>query len=135
MEAEMEMKRVGSQSSVKEPSEWFIGAVRIEQPFQVSGPARVGGATITFDSGARTAWHTHSLGQTLIVTAGCGRVWRCGGSIEEIQSGDAVRIELGEKHWYGVTPTATMPRTSFAEKLDGAAVNWTRQLNDQQYLS
>ncbi len=111
----MEIKRVGSQSSVKGLSEWFTGAVRIDQPFQASDPARVGGATVTFELGARTAWHTHPLGQTLIVIAGCGRAQREGGPIEEIRPGDVVWFPAHEKHWHGAAPTTAMSHIAIAE--------------------
>ncbi len=129
----MEIKRSGSQPSGKGPAEWFTGAVRIDQPFQGTAPARVGGAVVTFEPGARTAWHTHPLGQTLIVTAGCGWAQREGGAVEEIQPGDIVWFEAGEKHWHGATPTTGMTHIAIAEKLDGKAVEWLEQVSDEQY--
>ena len=112
----MEMTKSGSQLSAKGPADWFTGVVRIDSPFQRPSPARVGGATVTFEPGARTAWHTHPLGQTLIVTAGCGRVQRDGGPIEEIRAGDIVWFEPGERHWHGVSPTTAM--THIANRRD-----------------
>ena len=129
----MEIKRIGSQPSAKGPAEWFTGTVRMDQPFQATGPARVGGATVTFEAGARTAWHTHPLGQTLIVTAGCGWAQRAGGSIEEIHPGDVVWFGPAEKHWHGATPTTAMTHIAIAEKLDGKAVDWLEQVSSDQY--
>jgi quercetin dioxygenase-like cupin family protein len=106
----MNIKRSGSKPSTKGPAEWFTGSVRIDSPFQGNAPARVGGASVTFEPGARTAWHTHPLGQTLIVTVGCGRVQREGAPIEEIRPGDVVWFEPGEKHWHGASPTTAMQR-------------------------
>jgi quercetin dioxygenase-like cupin family protein len=128
----MEIKRIGSQPSSKGPADYFTGAVRIDSPFQRSGPARVGGAIVTFEPGARTAWHTHPLGQTLIVIAGCGRVQRWGGPIEEIRPGDVVWIEPGEKHWHGATATTAMTHIAIAEMLDGKVVDWMEQVSDKQ---
>ncbi len=101
----MKITKNGSQASAKGPSDWFTGAVRIDQPFAATDPARVNGAVVTFEPGARTAWHTHPLGQTLIVTAGCGWVQREGGPVEEIRPGDVVWFEPGEKHWHGAAPS------------------------------
>jgi len=129
----MEIKRSGSQPSAKGPAEWFIGTVRIDAPFQRSDPARVGGATVTFEPGARTAWHTHPLGQTLIVTAGCGWVQRDGEPIEEIRPGDVVWFAPGEKHWHGATATTAMSHIAIAESLDGKAVDWLEHVTDAQY--
>jgi quercetin dioxygenase-like cupin family protein len=129
----MEIKRNGSQASGKGPAEWFTGAVRIDQPFSATDPARVGGAIVTFEPGARTAWHTHPLGQTLIVTAGCGWAQREGGTIEEIRSGDVVWFAPGEKHWHGATPTTGMTHIAIAEKLDGKVVDWMELVSDEQY--
>lgn len=129
----MEIKRIGSQPSAKGPSEWFTGTVRIDQPFQATDPARVGGASVTFDPGARTAWHTHPLGQTLIVTAGCGWAQREGGPIEEIRPGDVVWFSPGEKHWHGATRTTGMTHIAIAEKLGGKVVDWLGQVSDDQY--
>ena len=129
----MEIKRIGSQPSSKGPAEWFTGTVRVDSPFQASEPARVGGATVTFEPAARTAWHTHPLGQTLIVTAGAGRVQREGGPIEEIRPSDIVWIEPNEKHWHGASPTAAMTHIAIAETLDGKVVDWMEKVSDAQY--
>lgn len=129
----MEIKRNGSQPSSKGPSEWFTGAVRIDQPFQGTDPARVAGAIVTFEPGARTAWHTHPLGQTLIVTAGCGWTQRHGGPVEEIRPGDVVWFSPGEKHWHGATSTTGMTHIAIQEKLDGKVVDWMEQVSDEQY--
>ena len=129
----MDIKRVGSQPSAKGPSEWFTGTVRIDRLFQAPDPARVQGASVTFEPGARTAWHTHPLGQTLIVTAGCGWVRHEGGPIEEIRPGDVVSILPGEKHWHGAKPTTAMTHIAIQEKLNGKAVDWMEQVSDEQY--
>ena len=129
----MEITKSGSQPSAKGPADWFTGAVRIDSPFQRPAPARVGGATVTFEPGARTAWHTHPLGQTLIVTAGCGRVQRDGGPIEEIRAGDIVWFEPGERHWHGASPTTAMTHIAIAEMLDGKVVEWMEHVTDEQY--
>jgi quercetin dioxygenase-like cupin family protein len=129
----MEISKSGSQPSAKGPADWFTGVVRIDSPFQRSSPARVGGATVTFEPGARTAWHTHPLGQTLIVTAGCGRVQRDGGPIEEIRAGDIVWFAQGERHWHGASPTTAMTHIAIAEMLDGKAVEWMEHVTDEQY--
>jgi quercetin dioxygenase-like cupin family protein len=129
----MEIKRIGSQPSVKGSSEWFSGTVRIDPLFQSSDPARVQGASVTFEPGARTAWHTHPLGQTLIVTAGCGWVQREGGPVEEIRPGDVVWFPPGEKHWHGATPTTAITHIAIQEKLDGKIVDWMEHVSDDQY--
>ena len=129
----MEIKRIGSQPSSKGPSDYFTGTVRIDSPFQGGDPARVGGACVTFEPGARTAWHTHPLGQTLIVIAGCGRVQRWGGPIEEIRPGDVVWIAPGEKHWHGATATTAMTHIAIAEALDGKVVDWMEKVTNEQY--
>jgi quercetin dioxygenase-like cupin family protein len=129
----MEIKRIGSQPSAKGPSDWFTGTVRIDQPFQGTDAARIGGAIVTFEPGARTAWHTHPLGQTLIVTAGCGWGQREGGTVEEIRPGDVVWFSPGEKHWHGATATTGMTHIAIAEKLDGKAVDWMEHVTDEQY--
>ncbi len=129
----MNITRVGSQPSGNGPVEWFTGTVRIDPLFQTADPARVQGASVTFEPGARTAWHTHPLGQTLIVTAGCGRVQRWGGQIEEIRPGDVVWIPPGEKHWHGAAPATAMTHTAIQEKLDGKVVEWMEQVSDGQY--
>jgi len=129
----MEIKRAGSQPAERGPSEWFTGTVRIDPLFRAPEPARAAGAMVTFEPGARTAWHTHPLGQTLIVTAGCGRVQRWGGPIEEIRPGDVVQIAAGEKHWHGASPTTAMTHIAVQEKLDGKAVDWLEHVSDEQY--
>jgi quercetin dioxygenase-like cupin family protein len=129
----MEIKRCGSQPSGKGPADYFTGSVRIDSPFQADGPARVGGAMVTFEPGARTTWHTHPLGQTLIVTAGCGWAQVEGGPVEEIRPGDVVWFPPGEKHWHGATPTTGMTHIAIAEKLDGKAVDWLGRVTDDQY--
>jgi len=129
----MEITRVGSQSSGKGPSDWFTGTVRIDSMFQRSEPARIGGAIVTFEPGARTAWHTHPLGQTLIVTSGFGWVQREGGPVEEIRPGDVVWFEPGEKHWHGASLTTAMSHVAIAEALNGKAVDWMEKVTDEQY--
>jgi quercetin dioxygenase-like cupin family protein len=129
----MDIKRSGSQPSAKGPAEWFTGTVRIDPLFEANDPARTGGAYVTFEPGARTARHTHPLGQTLIVTAGCGWVQRWGGPIEEIHPGDVVRFSPGEKHWHGATPTTAMTHIAIQEYLDGKAVDWLEKVSDEQY--
>ena len=129
----MEIKRVGWQASAKGPSEWFTGSVRIDPLFQAPDPALVSGANVTFEPGARTAWHTHPLGQTLIVTAGCGLAQRAGGPIEEIRPGDVVWFPPGEKHWHGAAPTTAMTHIAIQEALEGKVVNWMEKVSDQQY--
>jgi quercetin dioxygenase-like cupin family protein len=129
----MKIIRGNSQPSRKGPPEYFTGSVRIDAPFQSSEPARVGGAFVTFEPGARTAWHTHPLGQTLIVTAGCGWVQTETGSKEEMRPGDVVWIPAGEKHWHGATATIGMTHIAIAENLDGKTVDWMEHVSDQQY--
>ena len=130
----MDIKRNGSLPSAKGPAEWFTGAVRIDSPFKGGDPARVGGAIVTFEPGARTAWHTHPLGQTLIVTAGCGRAQRDGGAIEAIHPGDIVWFAPGEKHWHGAATTTAMTHIAIAEALNGKVVDWLEKVSDEQYL-
>jgi quercetin dioxygenase-like cupin family protein len=129
----MEIKRAGTQPSTKGPSDWFTGAVRIDPLFQAPDPAFVQGASVTFEPGARTAWHTHPLGQTLIVTSGCGRAQRWGGPVEEIRPGDVVWFSPGEKHWHGAAPVTAMTHIAIQEKLDGKVVDWLEQVSDEQY--
>jgi quercetin dioxygenase-like cupin family protein len=129
----MEIKRSGSQPSGKGPAEWFTGTVRIDPLFQPLAPARAAGAAVTFEPGARTAWHTHPLGQTLIVTAGGGRVQRWGGPVEEIRPGDVVCFAPGEKHWHGASSTTAMTHIAVQEQLDGKAVEWLEHVSDEQY--
>jgi quercetin dioxygenase-like cupin family protein len=129
----MDIKRAGSQPSGKGPTEYFTGTVRIDPLFQAPTPARVAAAAVTFEPGARTAWHTHPLGQTLIVISGGGRVQRLGGAIEEIRPGDVVWFPPGEKHWHGASPTTAMTHIAVQEALDGKAVDWMEQVSDEQY--
>ena len=131
----MNITRNGSQPSVKGPSDWFTGTVRIDSPFQTSEPARIGGAIVTFEPGARTAWHTHPLGQTIIVTAGCGWAQHEGGAIETIQPGDIVWFPPGEKHWHGAAATTAMTHIAIVEVLDGKSADWMEQVSDEQYLA
>ncbi|HEV2273532.1 MAG TPA: cupin domain-containing protein [Acidobacteriaceae bacterium] len=129
----MEIQRSGSKPSGKGPPEYFTGTVRIDPLFAPPEPARVVGASVTFEPGARTAWHTHPLGQTLIVTAGCGWAQRDGGRIEEIRPGDVVSFLPGERHWHGATPTTAMTHIAIQEKLEGKAVDWMEKVSDDQY--
>jgi len=130
----MEIKRSGSQPSAKGPAEYFTGTVRIDPLFQVKDPARAAGNSVTFEPGARTTWHTHPLGQTLIVTAGLGRAQRLGGPIEEIRPGDVICFAPGEKHWHGAAPTTAVTHIAIQEQLDGKAVDWMEKVSDEQYL-
>lgn len=130
----MEIKRIGSQASTKGPADWFTGTVRIDPLFQPKDPARVAGVLVTFEPGARTAWHTHPLGQTLMVTSGCGWAQREGGSIEEIRPGDVISFAPGEKHWHGAAPTTAMTHIAIHEQLNGKAVDWMEKVSDDQYL-
>ena len=129
----MDIKRRGSQPSRTGSAEWFTGTVRIDPLFSPPDPGRAAGASVTFEPGARTAWHTHPLGQTLIVTAGRGWVQRAGGPVEEIGPGDVVWFEPGEKHWHGATATTGMTHIAIQEKLDGKVVDWMEQVSDEQY--
>ena len=129
----MEIKRAGSQPSGKGPASYFTGTVRIDPLFGPPDPARVAMALVTFEPGARTAWHTHPLGQTLIVTAGCGWVRREGGPVEEVRPGDVVWFAPGEKHWHGATATTAMTHTAIQEKLNGKAVDWMEHVTNEQY--
>ncbi|MEY2521199.1 MAG: hypothetical protein QOF24_2958 [Verrucomicrobiota bacterium] len=131
----MEIKTNGSQPSSKGPADWFTGTVRVDPLFQAKAPARAAGASVTFEPGARTAWHTHPLGQTLIVTAGCGRAQRDGGPIEDIRPGDVVSIAPNEKHWHGAAPTTAMTHIAVQEALDGKVVEWMEKVSDEQYQS
>src|SRR3954447_13899143 len=132
-EQHMEIKRVGSQASTKGPADWFTGTVRIDSLFDRTDPARVNGATVTFEPGARTAWHTHPLGQTLIVTSGVGWVQREGGPVEEIRAGDIVWFPPNVKHWHGATATTAMTHIAIQEKLHGSPVTWMEKVTDEQY--
>ena len=129
----MQITRSGSQPSTKGAAEWFTGTVRIDPLFTAPSPARVAGASVTFEPGARTAWHTHPLGQTLIVTSGLGWVQRDGGPAEEIRPGDVVWFPPGEKHWHGASATTAMTHIAITEALDGKNVDWMEHVTDEQY--
>ncbi len=129
----MQITRSGAQPSGKGPAEYFTGPVRIDPLFSAPDPARVAGASVTFEPGARTAWHTHPLGQTLIVTSGLGWVQREGGPVEEVQPGDVVWFPPGEKHWHGATATTAMTHIAIQERLDGKAVDWMEHVTDGEY--
>ena len=129
----MDIKRSGSQPSGKGPAEYFTGQVRIDPLFNPPEPARIATAHVTFEPGARTAWHTHPLGQTLIVTAGCGWAQREGGPVEEIRAGDVVWFPPGERHWHGATATTAMSHIALQERLDGETVKWLDHVTEEQY--
>jgi quercetin dioxygenase-like cupin family protein len=129
----LKITRSGSQPSSKGPAEYFTGSVRVDPLFQANAPSRSSGAYVTFEPGARAAWHTHPLGQTLIVTAGAGRVQRWGGPIEEIRPGDVVWIPAGVKHWHGAAPTTAMTHIALQEQLDGKVVEWMEKVSEEQY--
>ncbi|HUZ31092.1 MAG TPA: cupin domain-containing protein [Xanthobacteraceae bacterium] len=129
----MEIKRNDTRPSSNGSADYFTGTVRVEPLFEAAAPARVRGANVTFEPGARTAWHTHPLGQTLIVTAGSGLVERLGGPIEEIRPGDVVWFPPGEKHWHGASPKAAMTHIAIQEALDGKTVEWLEKVSDEQY--
>ncbi|MCF6113825.1 cupin domain-containing protein [Mesorhizobium muleiense] len=131
----MKITRVGSQPSGPAPADYFTGAVRIDPLFQAPEPARVGGASVTFEPGARTAWHTHPLGQTLIITAGLGRVQREGAPVEEIRPGDIVWIPPRVRHWHGASATTAMTHLAIQESLDGKPVEWLEKVSDEEYRS
>jgi len=130
----MDILRNGSRPSQQVSPEYFTGTVRLDPLFATHDPARAAGALVTFEPGARTAWHTHPLGQTLIVTAGCGWAQRAGGPIEEIKPGDVVWFPPGEKHWHGATPTTSMTHIAIQEQQDGNVVDWMEKVTDEQYL-
>ena len=130
----MEIKRSGSQRSSNGPADWFTGSVRIDPLFEAPDPGRVRGASVTFDPGARTAWHTHPLGQILIVTSGLGRAQSEGGPVEEIRPGDVIWFLPNEKHWHGAAPTTAMTHTAIQEALDGKLVEWMEHVTDEQYM-
>jgi quercetin dioxygenase-like cupin family protein len=132
-ELHMDIKRAGSQPSRKGPTDWFTGTVRIDPLFELKAPSRALGISVTFEPGARTLWHTHPLGQNLIVTAGCGWAQRWGGPIEEIRPGDVVWIPPGEKHWHGAAPTTAMTHIAIYEHLDGTGADWMEKVSDEQY--
>jgi quercetin dioxygenase-like cupin family protein len=129
----MDIQRVGTRPSGKGPADWFSGTVRIDPLFDRGDPSRFSAAAVTFEPGARTAWHTHPLGQTLIVTAGCGRAQRDRGPIEEIRPGDVIWFPPGEKHWHGAAPTTAMTHIAIQEKLNGSPVDWLAKVSDEQY--
>ena len=129
----MNITRIGTQPSAKGPAEWFTGTVRIDPLFRPQAPARTVGASVTFEPGARTAWHTHPLGQTLLITTGCGWVQREGGPIEEVHPGHVVWFSPGERHWHGATATTAMTHISIQEQLDGKAVDWEEHVSDELY--
>ena len=129
----MNITRAGTQPSVKGPADWFTGTTRIDSPFKGTDSSRITGALVSFEPGARTAWHTHPLGQTIIITTGCGWVQRLGGPVEEIRPGDIVWFPPGEKHWHGASPTTAMTHIAIAELLDGKAVDWMEKVSDDQY--
>lgn len=129
----MQIKRIGSEPSQKGPEDWFSGTVRIDYLFTATEPARAGGAQVTFEPGARTAWHTHPLGQTLIVTSGCGWVQLYGRPVDEIHPGDVVQIGPGEKHWHGATATTAMTHIAIQESLNGCPVEWLEKVSEEQY--
>jgi quercetin dioxygenase-like cupin family protein len=129
----MDIIRLGSQASGKGPGEWFSGGVRLDPLFSPNSARRAAGVSVTFEPGARTAWHTHPLGQTLIVTSGVGLVQREGGPIEEVRSGDVIWFEPGERHWHGAAPTIAMTHIAIQESLDGKVVDWMEHVTDAQY--
>jgi quercetin dioxygenase-like cupin family protein len=129
----MDIKRSGSQHSTKGQAEYFTGPVRIDPLFQANDPARAVCASVTFEPCSRTAWHTHPLGQILIVTSGCGLVQRWDGQVKEIRPGDVVWISPGEKHWHGATATTAMTHIAIQEQLDGKTADWMEKVSDQQY--
>ena len=129
----MEITRAGSRASTKGSAEYFTGTVRIDPLFQAPDPARAAGVAVTFEPGARTAWHTHPLGQTLLVTSGCGWAQREGEPVEEIRPGDVIWFSPREKHWHGATPTVAMTHIAIQERVDGTAVDWLEQVTDDQY--
>ena len=129
----MDIRRCGSQPSGKGPAEYFTGTVRIDPLFEAASPARAVGVSVTFEPGARTAWHTHPLGQTLIVTAGSGRAQRWDGPIEDIRPGDVIWFAPGEKHWHGAGATTALTHIAIQERLDGKAVDWMEEVSDEQY--
>ena len=131
----MKITKIGSQPSAKGPEDWFTGAVRIDALFQPNESRRAAAASVTFEPGARTAWHTHPLGQTLIITSGSGWVQREGGAVEEVYPGDIVWFEANEKHWHGATSTTGMTHIATQENLNGKVVKWMEKVSDEQYSS
>lgn len=133
VEGEVKITRSGSQSSQSGPENYFTGKVRIDATFQATSPARVGGATITFEPGARTVWHTHPLGQTLVIAQGRGWLQEWGSEIKEMNQGDIIGIPAGVKHWHGATPDTAMTHIAIAESLNGSPVEWMEKVSDEQY--
>jgi len=131
----MKILKGGSLPSRAGPADYFTGQVRQDMPFEAEAPGRSGGVTVTFEPGARTNWHTHPLGQTLIVTAGCGWARNEGGPRQEISPGDVIRIAAGERHWHGATATTAMTHIAIAEAIDGSRVNWAEPVSDADYLN
>lgn len=129
----MQINRAGSKPSKPGPADWFTGTVRIDSPFQGEEPSRISGATVTFEPGARTAWHTHTLGQTILITSGLGWVQRDGGPIEEVRPGDVVWFSPQEKHWHGSSAEAAMSHVAVQESLNGEVVDWLEKVSDEQY--
>ena len=129
----MQIKRTGTQASGEGPADWFTGSVRIDTLFEAPEPALVAGAHVTFEPGARTAWHTHPLGQTLIITSGLGWAQREGGPVEEVHPGDIVWFSPGEKHWHGASPTTAMTHIAIQERQDGQVASWLEHVTDEQY--
>jgi 4-carboxymuconolactone decarboxylase len=129
----VKITRAGSQSAGQAPAENFTGSARVDTPFRADTPARVSGARVTFEPGARTAWHTHPLGQTLLVTAGTGRVQRWGDAVDEIREGDIVWIPPGQKHWHGAAPNSAITHVAIVEQLNGKSVDWMEKVSDAQY--
>ena len=130
----MEIKKNGSRNSGKGPAEWFTGSVRIDPVIDAPEPARVSSAWVTFEPGGRTHWHTHPLGQTLLVTSGCGWAQREGGPVEEIRPGDVIWFAPGEKHWHGATRTTAVSHVAIQERQNGKAVEWMEMVSDEQYV-
>ncbi len=129
----MQIQRVGTKASRPGPADWFTGTVRIDAPFQGEEPSRISGATVTFEPGARTAWHTHPLGQTILIVSGLGWVQREGGPVEEVRPGDSVWFAAGEKHWHGASPEVSMAHLAVQEAVDGKVVDWLEKVSDEQY--
>ena len=129
----MQIDRAGSKPSKAGPADWFTGSVRIDMPFQGTGASQINGATVTFEPGARTAWHTHPLGQTLLILSGLGWVQREGGAVEEVRPGDVAWFASGEKHWHGAAPATAVSHVAIQESLDGKVVDWLEQVSEEQY--
>lgn len=129
----MNITKVGTVNSYKGPEDWFTGAVRVDPLFEANNARRAAASSVTFEPGARTAWHTHPLGQTLIVTSGCGWVQKEGGPVEEIHPGDVIWFEPNEKHWHGAKATTAMTHIAIYENLDGKVVEWMEKVSDEQY--